>query len=98
MLVGTAPLVPLIAIGMMLTTAGIYGVRAFAIARRSRELALRIAIGATVRDLIRLVTAQSAQLIVTGSRSGSASLSRCRASSEPAEVLAASTTPTGPCS
>jgi putative ABC transport system permease protein len=66
MLVGTAPLVPLIAIGMVLTTAGIYGVLAFAISRRSRELAVRIAIGATVRDLIRLVMAQSAQLIVTG--------------------------------
>src|SRR5262249_45196447 len=39
MLVGTAPLVPLIAIGMLLTTAGIYGVLAFAITRRSRELA-----------------------------------------------------------
>ncbi|HEV3057926.1 MAG TPA: ABC transporter permease [Vicinamibacterales bacterium] len=66
MLVGTAPLVPLIAIGMVLTTAGIYGVLAFAIARRSRELAVRVAIGATGRDLLRLVTAQSARLIVTG--------------------------------
>jgi putative ABC transport system permease protein len=66
MLVGTAPLAPLIAIGMVLTTAGIYGVLAFAIARRSRELAVRVAIGATGRDLIRLVTTQSARLIVTG--------------------------------
>ena len=41
-LIGTAPLFPLIAIGMLLTTAGIYGVLAFAIARRSRELAVRI--------------------------------------------------------
>ena len=39
---------------------------AFAIARRSRELAVRVAIGATGRDLIRLVTTQSARLIVTG--------------------------------
>ena len=52
MLVGTAPLVPLIAIGMLLTTTGIYGVLAFAIARRSKELALRIAIGASARDLL----------------------------------------------
>ena len=48
-LVGTAPLVPLIAIGTLLTTAGIYGVLAFAITRRSRELAVRMAIGATSR-------------------------------------------------
>ena len=51
MLVGTAPLVPLIAIGMMLTMAGVYGVLAFAITRRSRELAVRVAIGATAGDL-----------------------------------------------
>ena len=48
-LIGTAPLVPLIAIGTLLTTAGIYGVLAFAITRRSRELAVRMAIGATGR-------------------------------------------------
>ena len=47
LLVGTAPLVPLIAIGMLLTMAGVYGVLAFAITRRSRELAVRVAIGAT---------------------------------------------------
>ena len=65
-LVGTAPLVPLIAIGMLLTMAGIYGVLAFAIARRSRELAVRVAIGASGRDLVRLVTAHSARLLTMG--------------------------------
>ena len=69
-LVGTAPLVPLIAIGMLLTTAGIYGVLAFAIARRSRELAVRVAIGATGRDLVRLVTAHSARLVLIGTACG----------------------------
>jgi putative ABC transport system permease protein len=66
LLVGTAPLVPLIAIGMLLTTAGIYGVLAFAIARRSRELAVRVAIGATSRDLVRLVSAHSLRLVMLG--------------------------------
>jgi putative ABC transport system permease protein len=69
-LVGTAPLVPLIAIGMLLTMAGIYGVLAFAIARRSRELAVRIAIGATGRDLVRLVSAHSLQLVLLGTVCG----------------------------
>ena len=41
MLIGTAPLFPLVTIGILLTMAGIYGVLAFAIARRSRELAVR---------------------------------------------------------
>jgi ABC-type antimicrobial peptide transport system permease subunit len=70
MLVGTAPLFPLIVIGMLLTTAGIYGVLAFAIARRSRELAVRVAIGATGRDLVRLVTAHSARLVLIGTACG----------------------------
>jgi len=69
-LVGTAPLVPLIAIGTLLTTAGIYGVLAFAIARRSRELAVRVAIGATGRDLVRLVTAHSFRLVLVGTACG----------------------------
>jgi hypothetical protein len=69
-LVGTAPLVPLIAIGVLLTTAGIYGVLAFAIERRSRELAVRVAIGASGRDLVRLVTAHSARLLTIGVASG----------------------------
>jgi ABC-type antimicrobial peptide transport system permease subunit len=70
MLVGTAPLLPLIAIGMLLTMAGVYGVLAFAMTRRSRELAVRVAIGATAGDLIRLVAAQSARLLVTGATAG----------------------------
>ena len=70
MLVGTAPLVPLIAIGMMLTMAGVYGVLAFAIARRSRELAIRVAVGASSGDLIRLVTAHSARLLAMGTIAG----------------------------
>ncbi len=66
MLVGTAPLVPLIAIGMLLTAGGIYGVLAFAVTRRSRELAVRVAIGASGSDLIRLITVQSGRLIAIG--------------------------------
>jgi putative ABC transport system permease protein len=69
-LLGTAPLVPLISIGMLLTTAGIYGVLAFAITRRSRELAVRMAIGATGRDLIRLVSAHTARLLSAGTGLG----------------------------
>ncbi len=70
MLVGTAPLFPLVTIGMMLTTAGIYGVLAFAIARRSRELAVRVAVGASARDVVRLVTAHTLRLIAVGSTLG----------------------------
>jgi putative ABC transport system permease protein len=69
-LVGTAPLFPLIAIGLMLTAAGIYGVLAFAITRRARELAVRLAIGATNWDVAWLVGAQAARLVGTGTLVG----------------------------
>jgi predicted permease len=65
-LVGTAPLFPLIVIGMLLTTAGIYGVLAFAVTRRSRELAVRVALGADRWELVRLVSAQSLKLVAVG--------------------------------
>ena len=70
MLVGTAPLFPLIAVGTLLTAAGIYGVLAFAITRRSRELAVRMAIGATGRDVVRLVTAHTIRLVAVGTLLG----------------------------
>jgi putative ABC transport system permease protein len=69
-LVGTAPLIPLITIGLLLTAAGIYGVLAFAVTRRARELAVRLAIGATERDLIRLITKQTSRLVGTGALIG----------------------------
>src|SRR5262249_57392198 len=52
LLVGTAPLAPLIATGMLLTAAGIYGVLAFAITRRSKEMAVRLALGASGQGLV----------------------------------------------
>lgn len=70
MIVGTAPLLPLIAIGLLLTMAGIYGVLAFAVARRARELAIRVAIGATQQDLARLVTMHTVKLVGAGAGLG----------------------------
>jgi ABC-type antimicrobial peptide transport system permease subunit len=69
-LAGTAPLFPLIVIGMLLTASGIYGVLAFAVSRRSRELAIRIAIGADRGQQIRVVIAHSLRLVVIGSACG----------------------------
>ena len=66
LLVGTAPLIPLITIGLLLTAAGIYGVLACAVTRRARELAVRLAIGATDRDVIRLIAKQTSRLVSTG--------------------------------
>jgi predicted permease len=69
-LVTTAPLVPLISIGTLLTLAGIYGVLAFAVSRRARELAVRVAVGAAPRDLIWLVARHTLRLVALGAGIG----------------------------
>jgi putative ABC transport system permease protein len=69
-LAGTSPLVPLITIGITLTTVGIYALLAFVVARRSRELAVRVAMGATRRDIVRLVTRHTFRLIGIGTLLG----------------------------
>jgi putative ABC transport system permease protein len=65
-LIGTLPMTPLLLIGMLLSAAGIYGVLAFAVERRSREMAVRIAIGAAGRDLVHLVVVHSLRLVMAG--------------------------------
>jgi predicted permease len=65
-LVSIAPLGALVAIGIALTAAGIYGMLAFAIARRTRELAVRVALGATARDQAALISGRSARLVAIG--------------------------------
>jgi ABC-type antimicrobial peptide transport system permease subunit len=51
---------------MFLTASGIYGVLAFAVTRRSRELAIRMAVGATSGDVTRLVGAHGLRLLAAG--------------------------------
>jgi ABC-type antimicrobial peptide transport system permease subunit len=62
--------VPLITIGLLLTVSGVYAVLAFAVARRSKEFALRTALGASSHDIVQLVTTHSLRLILIGSAFG----------------------------
>jgi predicted permease len=50
------------ALGLMLSALGVYAVVAYGVAQRSRELGIRVALGATGRDLLTLV---SQDMIVT---------------------------------
>jgi putative ABC transport system permease protein len=61
---------PLIATALLLVAAGLYGVLTFAITRRSHELAIRLAVGATHRNLLQLVMRQSARLVLSGALLG----------------------------
>lgn len=52
--------------GLLLAIVGIYGTTAFLISRRGREMAIRIALGATHGEVVRLVVLQGARAPLVG--------------------------------
>jgi len=55
---------------LLLATIGLYGVMAFSVARRTREIAVRVAIGASRRDIARMVLGDAARVTLAGTAVG----------------------------
>ena len=60
------------AVAMLLAAVGLYGLLAFAVSRRMREIGLRMALGATPRSMIGLVVKRGLTLAAIGVVAGSA--------------------------
>jgi ABC-type antimicrobial peptide transport system permease subunit len=54
------------AIGLLLATAGIYGLVAYSVNQRTREFGIRMALGATSESILRSVLRQGTTLAVAG--------------------------------
>jgi ABC-type antimicrobial peptide transport system permease subunit len=54
-------------LALLLATIGVYGVVRYAVARRAREVAIRLAIGAQPEGVVRLLMREGLVLVVAGS-------------------------------
>jgi predicted permease len=54
------------ALGLLLAIIGLYGVLAYSVARRTREIGIRVAIGAAPGDVVGMMVGEFARLLVTG--------------------------------
>ncbi|QOY90649.1 ADOP family duplicated permease [Paludibaculum fermentans] len=68
--VGAALLGTMGALGLLLASLGLYGVLVYAVNRRVREIGIRMALGASPRQVLRMVFGQSLLLVGVGSAIG----------------------------
>lgn len=58
------------AVALMLAAIGVYGVISYAVAQRTQEIGIRVALGATRESVIRLILEQLARITLLGSAAG----------------------------
>ena len=59
-------------LAVLLTSVGLYGLIAYSVTRRTQEIGVRMALGASVRDILRLVLHEIAALLAIGVLGGAA--------------------------
>ena len=58
------------ALGLLLAAIGLYGVLAYSVTRRTREIGVRMAIGATRSGISRIILLETARLLIVGIGAG----------------------------
>ena len=53
-------------VALLMSGAGLYGVTAYAVSQRTQEIGIRMALGATAGDVLRMIGAQNARLVGVG--------------------------------
>jgi predicted permease len=57
-------------VALMLSAIGVYGITSYAVAQRTHEIGIRLALGAQLRDVLRLVLAHGLKLTIIGAALG----------------------------
>jgi ABC-type antimicrobial peptide transport system permease subunit len=57
-------------LALMLSVTGIYGLAAYTVSRRVREIGIRVAIGARPAQVLRLIFARTGALVIAGAAAG----------------------------